>query len=104
MSQWPRGLPPPKDKRAGQSHQEISDSLDSAIEVLTTRFGNIWDRSDALLAIAERAMLIHVRDAIVIDGWNAYVKRENAKRRGRRLRGWRNGYYVRAIHPRPGVE
>lgn len=78
--------------------------LDSALEILITRFGVVWDRGDVLLAIAERALRIHYRDANVIDGWNEYVRRENDKRKYRRLRGWRNGYYSRTIKPLNGKE
>lgn len=102
LARWPQGLPPPRAKRYGRAHEDVTALLDAILENGTMYFSPIWDRDDALLAIAYRALEIHARDARVIDAWNEFVKRENEKRAKRRLRGWRNRYYTRAIRPLRG--
>src|SRR5688500_3214684 len=104
MSLWPQELPPPRNKLQARALADVEGLLDQSLDLLAERFAIIWDRDDALLAIAERALRIHARDARVIDAWNEYVEKENAKRRHRRLRGWRNQYYSRAIRPWSGEE
>lgn len=101
MSCWPDSLPPPRVKRYARSVHDVLDVLDYSLDTVARSLAVVWDRDDALLAIAERAIYLHERDAIAIDGWNEYVRKENAKRKHRRLRGWRNKYYSRALrHPR----
>lgn len=102
MSHWEEGLPPPRTKRYALGLSDVEGMLDQALDVLTDRLSAIWDRDDALLAIAERAIRVHRRDAQVVEAWNEYVQRENAKRRHRRLRGWKNRYYSRTIRPMRG--
>lgn len=104
MSLWNKSLPPPRVKRYARAVNDVEAVLDQALELLSDRLAIIWDRDDALLAIAERAMQIYQRDAQVVEAWNEYVQRENAKRKHRRLRGWKNNYYSRAIRPVRGQD
>lgn len=77
--------------------------LDKILERSCSQFQSVWDREDTLMAIAERAVFIHNRDARVIDAWNDYVRRQNVRRGRRRRQGWRNNYYSRTIRPFRGV-
>lgn len=97
MGKWPRELPPPKNKRMARDAENIQPFLGALLERMTVALAPAWDREDALLAIAEMAMRVHARDAETIDRWNAYVERENAKRRRRFLKGWTNNYYARTL-------
>lgn len=82
---------------------EAQNFMDQLIDRYCHQFRNIWDREDALLALAERAIRIHQRDAEVIDDWNEYIRRENNKRNTPRRQRWRNNYYTRTIKPFTGV-
>lgn len=97
MGKWPTELPPPKTKQIARDAASVEPLVGAMLEQVCKGLAPLWDREDALLAIAEVAVRVHRRDAITIDGWNAYVKRENAKRRGRRLKGWHNKYYSRLL-------
>jgi uncharacterized Ntn-hydrolase superfamily protein len=69
----------------------------SMLEQMCKGLSPVWDREDALLAIAEVAVRVHARDAQAIDRWNDYVQRDNVKRRRRVHKGWKNNYYSRIL-------
>lgn len=97
MSKWPRHLPPPKQKRMARNAELVAPHVERMLETMCRSLASVWDRSDALLAIAEVATRLHARDRASIDAWNEYVKRENTKRGRRVLQGWRNNYHARTL-------
>lgn len=99
MSMWPRHLPPPKTKNRARAAVEVTPFVEHMLDSVCHALAPAWDRCDALLAVAEIATRLHARDARVTVAWNEYVKRENAKRRKRKLKGWRNNYFNRMINP-----